>query len=115
MNTGFLDGDVLLLDLLLDGDVLLLDLLLDLPSRLSFSPGAFLAAKGSLVRVLLDLLLDGDVLLLDGDVLLASVRICLRGCSSVRCKITWRCPSDSRVHYFAPERSGELVDVVGAA
>ena len=98
VHTVFLDGDVLLLDLLLDGDVLLLDLLLDLPSRLSFSPGAFPAAKGSLVRVLLDLLLDGDVLLLDGDVLLASVRICLCGCSSVRRKISWKCPSGIRVH-----------------
>ena len=74
------------------------DLLLDLPSRLLFSLGAFPAAKGSLVRVLLDLLLDGDVLLLDGDVLLASVRICLRGCSSVRRKISWKCPSGIRVH-----------------
>ena len=60
-----LDGDVLFPDLLLDGGALLLDLLLDLPSRLSFSAGVFLAAKGSLVRVLLDLLLDGDVLLRD--------------------------------------------------
>ena len=91
-----LDGYVLLPDLLLDGGALLLDLLLDLPSRLSFSPGAFPAAKGSLVRVLLDLLLDGDVLLLDGDVLLASVRICLRGCPSVRRKISWKCPSGIR-------------------
>ena len=115
VHTVFLDGDVLLLDLLLDDDVLLLELLLDLPSRLFFSLGAFPAAKGSLVRVRLDLLLDGDVLLLDGDVLLASVRICLRGCSSVRCKISWKCPSDIRVHEFAPERSGELVNVVGAA
>ena len=98
VHTVFLDGDVLLLDLLLDGDVLLLDLLLDLPSRLSFSPGAFPAAKGSLVRVLLDLLLDGDVLLLDGDVLLASVGICLHGCSSVRREISWKCPSGIRVH-----------------
>jgi len=103
------------LDLLLDGEALLLDLLLDLPSRLSFSPGAIPAAKGSLVRVLLDLLLDGDVLLLEGDVLLASVRICLRGCSSVRRKISWKCPAGIRVYYFAPERSGELVNVVGAA
>ena len=98
MHTVFLDGDVLLLDLFLDGDVLLLDLLHDLPSRLSFSPGAFSAAKGSLVRVLLDLLLDGDVLLLDGDVRFASVCICLRGCSSVRRKISWKCPSGIRVH-----------------
>ena len=72
-------------------------------------------AESPLVRVLLDLLLDGDVLLLDGDVLLASVCICLRGCSSVRCKISWKCPSDIHVHEFAPERSGELVNVVGAA
>ena len=50
------------LDILLDGDVLLLDLLLVLMSRLSFSLGAFLAAKGSLVWVLLDLFLDGDAL-----------------------------------------------------
>ena len=92
-----LDGDVLFPDLLLDGGALLLDLLLDLPSRLPFSLGAFPAAKGSLVRVLLDLLLDGDVLLLDGDVLLASVRICLRGCSSVRRKISWKYPSGIRV------------------
>ena len=103
------------LDLLLDGEALLLDLLLDLPSRLSFSPGAIPVANGSLVRVLLDLLLDVVGLLLEGDVLLASLGICWCGSSSVRCKITWRCPSDSRVHYFAPERSGELVDVVGAA
>ena len=51
--------------------------------------------------LLLDLLLDGDVLLLylllDGDVLLASVRICLRGCSSVRRKISWKYPSGIRV------------------
>ena len=66
--TLLVDGDVLLLDLLLDGDVLLLYLLL-----------------------------DGDVLLLDGDVLLASVRICLRGCSSVRRKISWKYPSGIRV------------------
>ena len=98
VHTVFLDGDVLILDLLLDDDVLLVELLLDLPSRLSFSPGAFPAAKGSLVRVLLDLLLDGDVILLDGDVLLASVRICLHGCSSVRRKISWECPSGIRVH-----------------
>ena len=63
------------LDVLLDGDILLIDLRLDLPSRLSFSLGVFLAAKGSLLRVLLDLLLDGDVFLLDGDVLLASVHV----------------------------------------
>ena len=34
VHTVFLDGDVLLLDLLLDGGALLLDLLLDLPSGL---------------------------------------------------------------------------------
>ena len=67
--TLLLDGDVLLLDLLLDDDVLLLYLLL-----------------------------DGDVLLLDGDVCLASLGICLHGCSSVRRKISRECPSGIRVH-----------------
>ena len=47
-------------------------------------------------------LLDGDALHLelplDGDVLLAPVRICLRGCSSVRRKITRKCLSGIRVH-----------------
>ena len=108
-------GVVLPPDLLLDGGALLLDLLLDLLSRLSFSLGAFPTTQGSLVRVFLDLLLDGDVLLLDGDVLLASVCIRLHGCSSVRLKISWKCPPGLRVHEFAPERSGELVNVVGAA
>ena len=67
------------------------------------------------VRVLQDLLLDDDMLLLEGDVLLASVCICLHGCSSVRLKSTWKCPPGIRVHEFAPKRSGELVNVVGAA
>ena len=66
-------------------------------------------------RVLLDLLLDGDVLLLDGGVFLVSVGICLHGCSSVRRKISRECPSGIRVHEVAPDRSGELVNVVGAA
>ena len=47
-------------------------------------------------------LLDGDALHLelplDGDVLLAPVHICLRGCSSVRRKITRKCLSGIRVH-----------------
>ena len=41
----------------LDDDVLLVELLLDLPSRLSFSLGAFLAAEGSFSRTTYSLLL----------------------------------------------------------
>ena len=63
--------------------------------RLSFSLGAFPAAEGPLVWVLLDFFLDGDI----------SVGVRYHGFSSVRRKITWRCPSGSRVPYFAPERS----------
>ena len=51
----------------------------------------------TLMRVLLDLLLDGHVLPLEDDVLLAYVRICLRGCPSVRLKMSWKCPSGIRV------------------
>ena len=64
--------------------------------------------------LLLDVLLDGDVLLLEGGVLLARVHFCLQHCSSVRLKISWKCPVGIRVHEFAPERSGELVNVVDA-
>ena len=67
------------------------------------------------MRVLLDLLLEGDVLFFEGEVLLACVRFCLQGCSSARLKISRKCLPGIRVHEFAPERSGELVNVVGAA
>ena len=45
----------------LDDDVLLVELLLDLPSRLSFSLGAFLAAEGFLSRTTYSLLLPAFV------------------------------------------------------